>query len=385
MKNIVIFIALLTTINVVAQDTIKYGDPQYLFNRRVNPALSQEVIAYVELFNGTDREIIDFVSLNDTTGMPYIPMAKFMTHTPRSHQPYAIGFYTDWPIRIYGIAVNMFHIQGTTDIHDSVALFQYSRGTLKLLRVSNNCTRENLFMFEGDYILTYDYNQTPPQIYSYVERKTALSHSYEFFFDSPAYVHDTFFVWSKLSPLVISPLGVSYRNMPLFDSIGYPETPDDQFAERYFDFNFVTALNISNGEIYYQPQSGYRNDYMYWGMEFPIIMPLDGIDTLGEINPDSLWYYVDSTGNTDDSLGVREIGAEPEVGLSPNPASGTTTLTADVTVSRLLMHNVDGRLVRDLSPNATRVEIDLAGLPGGLYILSTVTPFGTAHRKLIVR
>ncbi|MCR5821984.1 MAG: T9SS type A sorting domain-containing protein [Bacteroidales bacterium] len=97
-----------------------------------------------------------------------------------------------------------------------------------------------------------------------------------------------------------------------------------------------------------------------WEAVFPIIKPLD-------------------------SLGLCEIVEEPEVYLAPNPASGSATLTSDVPVSRLLMHNVDGRLVRDLSPNATRVEIDLAGLPGGLYILSTVTPFGTAHRKLIVR
>ena len=367
MRNFIIAIVLLIiTTSVFAQDTIKYGDPQYLFNRRTHSGLKRNM--YLDY-------IIDYAHINDTTGMTLSPIVRFTSDHSRENRGcfYSPMFYTNTPIRIYGIALNLFHMQGTASMNDSVALFQYSNGLLKLLRVSDNCTRTNLFMFEGEYI--YD---NPIDSCRYVGRNTALSYCHEFFFDTPVSVHDTFLVWIKPANPGIVPEGVNIRNIPLYDSIGYPDTPDSIFSERYSDMDLVySGLKIfSDRKIYSNRVYGH---YDGWGMAFPIIMPLDGVDTLGEINPDSLWYYIP------DSLCMTDVPTEPEVSLAPNPATGSSVLTADVQVSRLLMHNVDGRLVRELKPEATRVEINLAGLPKGLYIISAVTPQGTAHQKIIVR
>lgn len=375
MKNIVIFITLLSAVNVFAQDTIKYGDPQYLFNRRLNPLLSQNVNGAV-IF----AHIVDYDSINDTTGQPYSPIFSFITSGGAS-----FGYHTNEPIRIYGIALNKFRRSEIPDIPEMVALLQYSNGTLKLLRAkeSDDYTRKKLFMFEGYYKSARGDNYWDPDQHSAIfhGRETALSHCYEYFFDVPASVHDTFFVYVNITTNRFIPVGYNIENIPLYDSIGYPVTPDDQFAERYCDIDLSANIYITDFETdLYRPRSGLMGDNgKKWGMAFPIIMPLDGVDTLDPINPDSLWYY------NPDSLGVMAALSEIGVSLAPNPASGTTTLVADELVSRLLMHSVGGRLVLDLSPNTDFVEIDLTGLPSGLYIVSAVTTRGSAHRKLLIR
>ncbi len=354
MRNFILAIVLLiTATSIAAQDTVKYGNPRYMFNQRHHVLMCETERSLMFRRPGSATELL---GLNDTSVMPYTPIQNGsgnITDSSNSKFYFSFGYHTDKQIKIYGISAPLIMNEPDREDYKIVALVQMNNGQLQKLYSSNNVTRRNLFLHEGDYLksLSGTNNDT-----TYVGRYSTLTYTYEFYFDSAITVHDTFFVGIHASIKWLQPITYQATHIEHYDSIGYPTNPDDEF--HYDDFHmFAQIAEYSNVIDFYD----YWVDvHGVWEAVFPIIKPLD-------------------------SLGLCEIVEEPEVYLAPNPASGSATLTSDVPVSRLLMHNVDGRLVRDLSPNATRVEIDLAGLPGGLYILSTVTPFGTAHRKLIVR
>lgn len=56
------------------------------------------------------------------------------------------------------------------------------------------------------------------------------------------------------------------------------------------------------------------------------------------------------------------------IALFPNPTSGQFTLAAEAPITRVLVYNSSGQLVRELgNTGADRIELDFAGEAGGLY------------------
>jgi uncharacterized delta-60 repeat protein len=78
------------------------------------------------------------------------------------------------------------------------------------------------------------------------------------------------------------------------------------------------------------------------------------------------------------------FAAAPELDVFPNPARLKATLRLDAASTTRLALVLDnlGRVVRrfDVAPRTTEAELDLSGLPTGLYVLRC----GTATQKLVV-
>ncbi len=88
-------------------------------------------------------------------------------------------------------------------------------------------------------------------------------------------------------------------------------------------------------------------------------------------------------GNTDpDSLGIAAVDLQPEVTLTPNPAADRVTVAAEG-MERVELIGVDGTVLlrRDCHGEC---QIDLTGLAAGLYLVRATTPRGTATRSLVV-
>ena len=76
--------------------------------------------------------------------------------------------------------------------------------------------------------------------------------------------------------------------------------------------------------------------------------------------------------------------------VAPNPTRGKATVHSDLGVLRVAVHNVHGTAVRTwhaLYGGKTPLkecELDVSGLPAGLYVVTIVTPFGTTKTRLVV-
>ncbi len=79
-------------------------------------------------------------------------------------------------------------------------------------------------------------------------------------------------------------------------------------------------------------------------------------------------------------------GAEqPFVTVSPNPASGTTTVASDIAIAEWTLFDIQGRAVASGTPKAESATIDLNALHPAIYILTVGTEKGTVTRKIVVK
>jgi hypothetical protein len=79
-------------------------------------------------------------------------------------------------------------------------------------------------------------------------------------------------------------------------------------------------------------------------------------------------------------------GAEqPFVTVSPNPASGTTTVASDIAIAEWTLFDIQGRAVASGTPKAESATIGLNALRPAIYILTVGTEKGTVTRKIVVK
>ncbi|MFT3884541.1 MAG: T9SS type A sorting domain-containing protein [Flavobacteriales bacterium] len=115
--------------------------------------------------------------------------------------------------------------------------------------------------------------------------------------------------------------------------------------------------------------------------------------TVGHPGPDGIITVAASNGCgtgprrdltvTVSGTGVSANIAQQGIALFPNPTTGQFTLVAEALITRVLVHNSTGQLVRELDSTGTdRIALDLAGEAGGLY---TVRVFqGDRHSDMRV-
>ena len=93
---------------------------------------------------------------------------------------------------------------------------------------------------------------------------------------------------------------------------------------------------------------------------------------------DSLDYYV-----LRESSSVREV-AEATLRVYPNPAGDYVHVGADAPLVRVEVYDAAGRLRRSVRDGSDLSRVDLAGLPGGVYVLRAVAYEGEATTSLIL-
>ena len=70
--------------------------------------------------------------------------------------------------------------------------------------------------------------------------------------------------------------------------------------------------------------------------------------------------------------------------LFPNPARERISVECGTEMRRVTLCNALGQQVLRVSPNAPQAELQVAGLPRGLYLLKVETAVGSAVRKVVV-
>ena len=85
-----------------------------------------------------------------------------------------------------------------------------------------------------------------------------------------------------------------------------------------------------------------------------------------------------------DTTGIDDVSTYQRINLTPNPASGTVTVSTDFSMHRIELYNTAGLLVMSTPASGTRIDLLLDGLLPGTYVVAITTTKGTSRRKLLV-
>lgn len=93
-------------------------------------------------------------------------------------------------------------------------------------------------------------------------------------------------------------------------------------------------------------------------------------------------YHPDTSGgDTTAIMTCRDDG----VTLAPNPTDGIVHITAEGALIDAAVYDLRGRKVKECKGTGSTMELDLKGLPSGIYTVTIHTARGTAVRKLALR
>ena len=81
--------------------------------------------------------------------------------------------------------------------------------------------------------------------------------------------------------------------------------------------------------------------------------------------------------------GVRETSKD-YFSVQPNPASEKVHVTCSQTIRNLFLYDVTGRECLRMEVGTAQTDVNLSGLPRGLYLLKVQTDSGSAVRKVVV-
>lgn len=102
-------------------------------------------------------------------------------------------------------------------------------------------------------------------------------------------------------------------------------------------------------------------------------------DSIVELSSKTVTFYVDT------KAPVQQVAQETSLNVFPNPARERINVECEAEMRRVTLCNALGQQVLRVNPNAPQAELQVAGLPRGLYLLRVETVGGTAVRKVVVR
>ena len=73
------------------------------------------------------------------------------------------------------------------------------------------------------------------------------------------------------------------------------------------------------------------------------------------------------------------------VTLAPNPTDGIVHITVEGILIDAAVYDLRGRKVKECKGTGSTMELDLKGLPSGIYAVVVHTPQGRTVRKLALR
>ena len=288
--------------------------------------------------------------------------------------------YTDQPLSVYGIAVAAL-IAGTpcdTDVfsmgyiryiedtshynsHEFLRLYKRSGVGDELAVIAEDTLRGTdtaaHYLYFGQHL---DYRQVtmkPRRIF-------------EKYFDNPVTVTDTFYVgitenmqfyhWDPVDSVDKTP---SWIIEPIRLTINNPY--DDPICDRDMGFDECWTLNLRDFGWVRQ-----------WSGEYLFVLPI--------LNPDSIYSPTDTILGAD-TVEIGALGVNRYVNLYPNPASGSTMITASFGMSRIEVFDPSGRCVYDKLASGLSAILDISHWPADVYMVNIYTPLGRVTKRLVVR
>ena len=410
MKKIIAIIAtfFVFAITGIAQDTVQYLDPYYLFNER-HP--------YVVFPNSewgvwsTWDDLCSRPGHMDSYDIGSGVLSRY--HTSNNLEP----------IMIYGIAHTVTGGASVPEIPESeISNYPYVYIIATINGNTLNIIDSIRWNKEHDCKTCFKYSIIGDgQLYEHVVP------AFEYYFETPVLVYDTFYVGYRRTAGTNIPY--AFATLTSYDSMSS---------------YWVATDNINN----------YNHREYAWGGVFPIIQPnrhcrvpaapslvvYSGTNTVRFTLPyaagDSLVLSIAGYGQPADSGTVYPvtdsimdivipdsgrytarlmricqryggvmlqsdwsgpthffivnnlaIGQPSDIGVSivPNPATDAVTVSADGTLLALELRDLLGRTVLTQQPASTKTTLDVSTLPAGTYILRLHTPQGVATKKLIVK
>ena len=101
-------------------------------------------------------------------------------------------------------------------------------------------------------------------------------------------------------------------------------------------------------------------------------------DSIVELSSKTVTFYVDT------KAPVQQVAQETSLNVFPNPARERINVECETEMRRVTLCNALGQQVLRVNPNAPQAELQVAGLPRGLYLLRVQTANGNAVRKVVV-
>ncbi len=367
-----------------AQDTVQYGDPDYLFNERHN---------YMT-FDPMD----DFMSTWDEYCCALITVSNGMSR-----------YITQEPVMVYGVAITLYD-----QIH-SIDKFPFD---VVLAKITGNSTVDFIDSTQwkpDDYRAFFKYTiMGAGQLY---EKIVPI---YELYFDTPHLISDTFYVGNrKLGPHSVN-CYISYDSMtsywtnteltepyhyekfwgglfPIIQPNRHCNAPEKPRAIVYTTTNTVQfelpytegdSMTLSIARVGQSVDSGYL--YSVTDSVMSVVLPDSGHyearlrqycarygDYYGSNWSAAFPIYLSTP------LGITGPADGIALTINPNPATGKVEVDCNVADGTLTLLDMQGRTLAEM-PSSQRV-IDVSGLPIGTYMLRLTAPdIAPAIRKLIV-
>ena len=101
-------------------------------------------------------------------------------------------------------------------------------------------------------------------------------------------------------------------------------------------------------------------------------------DSIVELSSKTVTFYVDT------KAPVQQVAQETSLNVFPNPARERINVECETEMRRVTLCNALGQQVLRVNPNAPQAELQVAGLPRGLYLLKVETAGGSTVRKVVV-
>ncbi len=323
------------------------------------------------------------------------------------------GLCTKDSLTVYGIAASLFSLDHLRRDNPQSAYWDveedFQRELLKVRDTSLDSSYEYLVLYTRDASgqkvqanqrLLVNLGQTPVSYYQdlgilgpmpeYFDLQSFAVPVYERYFDTPSVVFDSFYVG-------FTAIYSWERNV--YDSAG-----------RIYPYKTWQVRLLDKGTTYYaksEPLFHRRmEDTNYWAcvyrskvfaFVFPILTPNPDtvvIDTtvVDTTVVDTTGWHVGGEGSMEmDSnvwihkLGVEDVLLERYVQLMPNPAEDRVRVISSFGLVGLEIYGADGRKVRDERLEGLAADVDVCGLPRGVYMVRILTPRGDTTKRLVLR
>ena len=323
------------------------------------------------------------------------------------------GLCTKDSLTVYGIAASLFSLDHLRRDNPQSAYWDveedFQRELLKVRDTSLDSSYEYLVLYTRDASgqkvqanqrLLVNLGQTPVSYYQdlgilgpmpeYFDLQSFAVPVYERYFDTPSVVFDSFYVG--------------------FTAIYSWERNVKDSAGRIYPYKTWQVRLLDKGTTYYaksEPLFHRRmEDTNYWAcvyrskvfaFVFPILTP--NPDTVGIDTTEVDTTVVDTTGwrvggegsmEVDSNvwihkLGVEDVLLERYVQLMPNPAEDRVRVISSFGLVGLEIYGADGRKVRDERLDGLAADVDVGGLPRGVYMVRILTPRGDTTKRLVLR
>ena len=147
-------------------------------------------------------------------------------------------------------------------------------------------------------------------------------------------------------------------------------------------FGFEWKQGSLTNNLFYNSKQSLKNyaDGKYTIKAYVSRSYLHGIfcDSIVELSSKTVTFYVDT------KAPVQQVAQETSLNVFPNPARERISVSCETEMRRVTLCNALGQQLLRVNPNAPQAELQVSGLPRGLYLLRVQTASGSAVRKVVV-